>query len=149
MKKNNSKKFFMAIILGIILGHILANIFYSNVIYPWRMQKIDDKVQAMLDEIQAELEISNKNAAIKELSELKGRVTEIMYLNWSYAAQTSEMNKKFLEHLEDISNFTSINKQLEGFELTITESEVGAICEELISQIDEELSAIIYGTNGA
>lgn len=99
--------------------------------------------------IEREFDEIDKNFAIAELYELRGRVKEIQYLNYSSAAHASEMEEKLFEHLRDISQFDSKNPYLEDFSITISTSYMGDICEEITSQIDKRLDTIKYGKGDA
>lgn len=99
--------------------------------------------------IEREFDEIDKNFAIAELYELRGRVKEINYLNYSSAAHTAEMDQKLLEHLKDIAEFDSKNQYLEDFSIIISTSDIGDICEEITSQIDKRLDTIKYGERDA
>lgn len=93
---------------------------------------------------QEEVEAINREYAIKELSEIRGRIKTIEYISQSYASNTEEMQEELHEQLIDIVEFANMeHPYFEDFEIKITGSEIGDICEEIISQIDEKLHTIM------
>jgi len=88
----------------------------------------------------------DQNYAIKTLSELRGRVNEISYIDISLYAQTEEMQELLMNHLERISIYSGdmTNPYLRGFEITVTTSSVQNICDEIISQIDNQIYKIRF-----
>ena len=90
----------------------------------------------LLDEI-------NKNFAIRELSELEGRVEEIQSLNWSSAANTPEMEEKLREELDYILKFESTNWYLKDFKIIVEPGSIDCICEQILSQIREKVYDIM------
>lgn len=94
-----------------------------------------------------QIDESKKQQSVETLRELKGRVKEIEYIQLSYASNTPEMKEVLLRHLEDIANNQKFyNEFLNDFKMTITASEIGDICDELTSQIDEKIHMLQYGT---
>lgn len=81
----------------------------------------------------------DRESAILVLSELRGRILEIESLSHNDIAQTVMLNE--LENLTAHPHYT--NPYVEDFTFNIpSTSNVGELCEELISQIDDQLNVI-------
>lgn len=90
-------------------------------------------------EVEKIFENANKSMTIDYLYQVRGRVSEIKYLSYDDIPQDI-----LLEELESISSLKfSDEMYLDDFVLTSsTTSDIGAICEEYTSQIDEKIAAI-------
>lgn len=114
-------------VVAIIVSICVANI--AN-------EMVKKQNRELLDEI-------NKNFAIRELSELEGRVEEIQSLNWSSAANTPEMEEKLREELDYILKFESTNWYLKDFKIIVEPGSIDCICEQILSQIREKVYDIM------
>ncbi len=109
-----------------IVINLVMNYFFNK-----RMEQSYDQIQ--------------REFALTELAELKGRTREIEYLSWSYACNTPEMKIKLNEHLEDIIKFeNNENKYLKDLQISINNynDDIDAVCEEIILQIDEKIKEL-------
>lgn len=131
MEKNSLEKWIIVATVGIVSVIFAALFMYSTVTA--RMRK---HTQELFDEL-------NKNLAIIELSELKGRVEEIQYLNCSSVANP-EMEKKFKDELDEIIEFEKEhNKYLKDFKILVEPGSIDAICEQILQQINKKVNDIL------
>lgn len=143
--KSNVKVFFgwlACVLIGTIVGVTLGIAIVKPILNHIQKQELAQIAEA-IDE-------SRKQQAVETLCGLKGRVKEIEYISWFHASNTPEMKEVLLLHLEDIANNQKFhNEFLNDFKMTITASEIGDICDELTSQIDEKIHTLKYGTGDA
>ena len=87
----------------------------------------------------------DQDMAIKQLSELRGMILEVEALSHEDIPQSVLLDE--LESITSSKHFT--NKYLEDFAFDIpSTSNVGELCEEFISQIDDQIHTIEYGAKG-
>lgn len=94
-----------------------------------------------VNQLNASFDRIDQEMAIENLMVLKGRIVEVKHL--AYNPDISE--SVLLEALESItSSKTATNKYLDDFAFASpsTSSDVGELCEEFISQIDNQISTI-------
>ena len=87
----------------------------------------------------------DQDMAIKQLSELRGMILEVKALSHEDIPQSVLLDE--LESITSSNHFT--NKYLDDFAFDIpSTSNVGELCEEFISQIDDQIHTIEYGSKG-
>ena len=87
----------------------------------------------------------DQDIAIKQLSELRGMILEVKALSHEDIPQSVLLDE--LESITSSNHFT--NKYLDDFAFDIpSTSNVGELCEEFISQIDDQIHTIEYGAKG-
>ncbi len=125
----------------VILGTI---VFYSaflvgiKAINNYNAQKIENELTQIFDEV-------DQDMAINQLRELRGMIMEIKALSHEDIPQ----NVLFDELTRIISSDYFTNKYLDNFIFNIpSTSDVGELCEEFISQIDDQINIIKYGAKG-
>lgn len=125
----------------VILGTI---VFYSaflvgfKAINNYNAQKIASELTQILDEV-------DQDMAINQLRELRGMIMEVKALSHEDIPQTV----LFDELTRIISSDYFTNKYLDNFIFNIpSTSDVGELCEEFISQIDDQINIIKYGAKG-
>lgn len=127
----------MIVIIGLSIPVIIIALCIHDVVSDYKFQK-------EMVEMQEDMEEFNRKLAIMELSELKGRVKEIEYISLSYATSTDELQEKLISELESIRSYDVYFRDFEiSISLPITPSNIGDICENIISQIDNEIHTII------
>ncbi len=101
-------------------------------------KKTSNQITEALDNV-------DRNMAIKQLSELRGMILEVESLKKEDISQNILLNE--LEEITAQKHFT--NPYLKDFVFTIpSTSTVGELCEELVSQIDEQIHTIEFDTKG-
>ena len=99
------------------------------------------------------LDTAHKDTAVKTLSELRGRILEIEYLSSNDNIETSILQDELddiIFSIESPSTYWINNPYLADFEFIIRDtSTVGEFCEELISQIDDQIHTIEQGVEDA
>lgn len=101
-----------------------------------------DKIDVMLEEhIQEIIFDTSREQALMDLSSLRGRVEELQIL-YSGGKITANGATARLQVLSFFQN--SANPYLADFTVTITSSDVGDICKEIILQIDQRISYIRF-----
>ncbi len=128
-----SKLFLLVIVLAITLGPLfLSYNYYLN-------KKFDEKFS---DQIQEIVGNTYQQQAIMDLCEIRGRVNQIKKL---YSSNVNE--NTLLNELKYISSFqNSNNPYLKDFSITFNSSNVGAICEEILTQINAQIDFIKSST---
>ncbi len=87
----------------------------------------------------------DQDMAIKQLSELRGMILEVKAFSLEDIPQGVLLDE--LESITSSKHFT--NKYLDDFTFDIpSTSNVGKLCEEFISQIDDQIHTIEYGAKG-
>ena len=82
--------------------------------------------------------------AIRELEWLKGQVLEVFTIYW--ASDSEEIEEILFMELGYLSEFHSDNPYLKDFRITITtSSDVGEICEDINSQIEDQIYLLENG----
>lgn len=91
----------------------------------------------------------NRDLSVVQLSELKGRITEISYLRNN--ADEYVLLYELADMISCVDDFKDpenpLNKYLGDFTLTVPDdtSDIGELCEILIKQIDDQISDIRFG----
>lgn len=130
MKKKGwtSELAMVAIIVVIFSGTFFGIKALNN----YNSQKIYDTLTEAFDNV-------DRNMATNELSELRGKLLEIEALSHEDISQTLLLDE--LEKLTSPQHFT--NPYLKDFTFDVPEtSDVRAICNELISQVDDQIEII-------
>lgn len=96
-------------------------------------------------ETEKAIDNSNRTKAVEELRELQGMLLEVEHLSYKNIPQ-----KVLLDELESITSTKDFeNPYLKDFTFDIPNtSDIGELCEELISQIDSQVHVIEHGTKG-
>lgn len=142
MKKGQNKVIFLSamfINFLILLSAVLFVTLYTHKNSETEAaEKLSADVSVVLDE-------TNKDTAVKHLSVLRGRLVEIQILS-HYDIQNALMNE-----INTISSYQDFaNPYLKDFKFVVpNSSNIGEICEELISQIDDQVSIIRFGEKDA
>ena len=132
------KKYLPAIIFSIIAASVVS-IFLAVVVVDLTTENIPATLQETFDEV-------DRERAIMELSELRGRILEIKSLSNSNIQSYVLQDK--LDEIIFSQNFT--NPYLSDFTFIIPNTSiVGKLCEDLISQIDDQICIIKFGTEDA
>lgn len=128
------------LVVGIIVMAVLyLGLFVGlKVIGDYNAQKIVNQLETVFDEV-------DQDMAIKQLSELRGMILEVSALSHEDISQSVLLDE--LESITSSRHFT--NKYLEDFAFDIpSTSNVRELCEEFISQIDDQIHTIEYGAKG-
>lgn len=141
MKKGQNKVIFLSsmfINVLILLSAVLFVTLYTHKNSETEAEKLSADVSVVLDE-------TNKDTAVKHLSVLRGRLVEIQILS-HYDIQNALMHE-----INAIATYQDIaNPYLKDFKFVVpNSSNIGEICEELISQIDDQVSIIRFGEKDA
>ncbi len=134
MKKRN---IFIAIIILVILISISC---LSSILFVNRRLK-------QMGENNTQISFADTNSkffAIRELEWLKGQVLEVFTIYW--ASESEEIEDILFMELGYLSEFHSDNPYLTNFRINITSSsDVGEICEEINSQIEDQIYLLENG----
>ncbi len=129
---------------SIILGVIAIIVIYVGlfvgikVVIKHNSQKIYNQITEVFDNV-------DRDMAIKQLSELRGMILELESLKHEDISQNILLNE--LEEITAQKHFT--NPYLKDFVFIIpSTSNVGELCEELISQIDNQIHTIEFDAKG-
>ncbi len=122
----------------LVVVMIVIAIFYCGLfvglkaIGDYNAQKITNRLETVFDEV-------DQDIAIKQLSELRGMILEVEALSHYDIPQSVLLDA--LESITSSKHFT--NKYLDDFAFEIpSTSNVGELCEEFISQIDDHIHNI-------
>lgn len=119
------------LVVGVIIG-----------LFQFFNQKLDEKFDTQVQEIVGNV---YQQQAIMDLCEVKGRVDQVKKLYPSKVNEDTLMNElKYISSFQD-----SNNPYLKDFKITITSSNVGEVCEEVLSQIKAQIDFIKLSTEGA
>ncbi len=128
------KRTIALLVIVVSLGTIIVGAI-MNKVWVARMKARYDKV--------------DREFAIANLWELRGRTEQIQRLAWSYEFTNKETQDVLKEQLYDISEqIAKGNPYLQDFSITITASGTDAICEEIKSQITKKLLTVMDGEKG-
>ena len=117
---------------GVVLGLVLTAIVRYN------SNQTKQELEEVFDEV-------DKNMAIGQLRELRGMILEVESLSHEDIPQGLLLDE--LESITTSNHFT--NKYLDDFVFDIpSTSNVGELCHEFISQIDDQIHTIKYGAKG-
>ena len=135
--KENRRTTLWLVILGIIVL-CLALFLGVKAIDNYNAQKIEDRLTQIFDEV-------DQDMAINQLSEIIGMIIEVKALSHEDIPQGVLFDE--LDRIISSDYFT--NKYLDNFVFDIPNtSDVGELCEEFISQIDDQIYIIKYGAKG-
>ena len=124
------KKFKM--LIPIILLAVFTTIVTNSILCHYESQKFSSELAQVFDEV-------DRKMAVETLSELRGRVFEVQLL--VYVDDISlDVAQSELRNIIDFPDYD--NPYLDSFELKLTESSAESICDELISQIDDQIDKI-------
>ena len=128
----------------LVVGIVLIAVLYLGMfvglkaIVDYHTQKISDNLERVFDEV-------DQAMAIQQLSKLRGMILEVESLSHEDIPQGLLLDE--LESITTSNNFT--NKYLDDFAFDIPNtSNVGELCDEFISQIDDQIHTIEYGAKG-
>ena len=135
--KENRRTTLWLVIPGIIVL-CLALFLGVKAIDNYNAQKIEDRLTQIFDEV-------DQDMAINQLSEIRGMIIEVKALSHEDIPQGVLFDE--LDRIISSDYFT--NKYLDNFVFDIPNtSDVGELCEEFISQIDDQIYIIKYGAKG-
>ena len=128
----------------LVMGIVVIAVLYLGLfvglkaIGDYNAQRISDNLARVFDEV-------DQDMAIRQLSELRGMILEVEALSHEGIPQDL-----LLDELESITTSNHFdNKYLTDFAFDIpTTSNVGELCDEFISQIDDQIHTIEYGAKG-
>ena len=126
-----NKKLVNQIVSVVIIGVVASCVLFG-------MYKLisNHNAKRLTSEISEDFRNTDRDQAVIELITLRGRVMEIQFLD----ASGSSDEDLLMEHLEIITQFESATRY--DFTFQTEASEVGAICVELLTQIDEQIDII-------
>lgn len=131
----NSKMKKYKMLIPIILLAVFTTIVTNSILCHYESQKFSSELAQVFDEV-------DRKMAVETLSELRGRVFEIQLL--VYVDDISlDVAQSELRNIIDFPDYD--NPYLAKVELTLTEASAESICDELISQIDDQIDKIWYG----
>jgi hypothetical protein len=127
------------VVRGIVIAILYLGLFISlKAIADYNAQKITNQLETGFDQV-------DQDMAIKQLSELRGMILEVKALSHKDIPQGILLDE--LEGITSSKHFA--NKYLDDFAFNVpSTSNLGELCEELISQIDDQIHNIEYGTKG-
>ena len=132
MKKRTSALIIALLVQGVSIGLVVT------IAVSYNSNQTKKELERVFNEADQEI-------AIKQLSELRGRILEVKALSYEDIPKSV-----LLDELESItsSNYYT-NEYWEDFAFDIPNtSNVGELCEEFISQIDNQIHTIEYGAKG-
>lgn len=137
------KKETNALFISVVVTAIYVFLLVIGVKGTYRILQVTSQLKEAFDE-------ENRVTAIMELSELRGRVKEVEEIYNSSACNTDKIRSELWKEIEDITCFEgNTNPYLEEFKISFNSSMMDDICEKIISQIDEQIHIIRYGTEDA
>lgn len=132
MKKRTAILVIALLIYGVTLGLVITAVVSYN------SNKQKKELEKIFDD-------ADQDMAIEHLIELRGRILEVKDLSNKDIPQSVLLD--VLESITSSNDFT--NKYLDDFAFDIPNtSNVGELCEELISQINNQIRTIEYGAKG-
>lgn len=130
----NSKMKKYKMLIPIILLAVFTTIVTNSILCHYESQKFSSELAQVFDEV-------DRKMAVETLSEARGRIFEVMLL--LYGDDISlDVAQNELSNIIDFPDYD--NPYLDSFELKLTESSAESICDELISQIDDQIDKIWY-----
>ena len=135
MKMNNRTAAKVSIVLAVLYAilYVIVSIIGIKVLNHYNA--IHEQLTEVFDNV-------DQDMAIKQLSELRGMILEVEALSHEDISQSVLLDE--LESITSSKHFT--NKYLENFAFDIpSTSDVRELCEEFISQIDDQIHTIEYG----
>lgn len=135
MKNNRTT---VKVCIAVTVLYVVVAIIGVKALNYYNAKQIHEQLTEVFDSV-------DQNIAIKHLSELRGMILEVEALSHEDIPQSVLLDE--LESITSSKHFT--NKYLEDFAFDIpSTSNVGELCEEFISQIDDQIHTIKYGARG-
>ena len=132
MKNNRTT---VKVCIAVTVLYVVATIIGVKALNYYNDKRIHEQYTETSDSI-------DQDRAIKQLSELRGMILEVKALSHEDIPQSVLLDE--LESITSSNHFT--NKYLDDFAFDIpSTSNVGELCEEFISQIDDQIHTIEYG----
>lgn len=130
----NSKMKKYKMLIPIILLAVFTTIVTNSILCHYESQKFSSELAQVFNEV-------DRKMAVETLSELRGRVFEVQLL--VYVDDISlDVAQSELRNIIDFPDYD--NPYLAKVELTLTEASAESICDDLISQIDDQIDKIWY-----
>ncbi len=129
----------------VVVSFVVIAVLYA-VLYLVMVKALSDKTtEQVYNQLTTAFDQVDQDMAIKELSELRGMILEVRALSYKDIPQDV-----LLDELESITSSKHFhNKYLDDFTFEIPNtSNVRKLCEEFISQIDDQIHTIEYGEKG-
>ena len=135
MKNNRTT---VKVCIAVAVLYVVAAIIGVKALNYYNAKQIHEQLTEVFDSV-------DQDMAIKQLSELRGMILEVKALSHEDIPQSVLLD--VLESITSSNHFT--NKYLDDFAFDIpSTSNVGELCEEFISQIDDQIHTIEYGAKG-
>lgn len=135
MKNNRTT---VKVCIAVAVLYVVAAIIGVKALNYYNAKQIHEQLTEVFDSV-------DQDMAIKQLSELRGMILEVKALSHEDIPQSVLLDE--LESITSSNHFT--NKYLDDFAFDIpSTSNVGELCEEFISQIDDQIHTIEYGAKG-
>lgn len=135
MKNNRTT---VKVCIAVAVLYVVAAIIGAKALNYYNAKQIHEQLTEVFDSV-------DQDMAIKQLSELRGMILEVKALSHEDIPQGVLLDE--LESITSSNHFT--NKYLDDFAFDIpSTSNVGELCEEFISQIDDQIHNIEYGAKG-
>ena len=135
MKNNRTT---VKVCIAVAVLYVVAAIIGVKALNYYNAKQIHEQRTEVFDSV-------DQDMAIKQLSELRGMILEVKALSHEDIPQSVLLDE--LESITSSNHFT--NKYLDDFAFDIpSTSNVGELCEEFISQIDDQIHTIEYGAKG-
>lgn len=135
MKNNRTT---VKVCIAVAVLYVVAAIIGAKALNYYNAKQIHEQLTEVFDSV-------DQDMAIKQLSELRGMILEVKALSHEDIPQGVLLDE--LESITSSNHFT--NKYLDDFAFDIpSTSNVGELCEEFISQIDDQIHTIEYGAKG-
>lgn len=135
MKNNRTT---VKVCIAVAVLYVVAAIIGVKALNYYNAKQIHEQLTEVFDSV-------DQDMAIKQLSELIGMILEVKALSHEDIPQSVLLDE--LESITSSNHFT--NKYLDDFAFDIpSTSNVGELCEEFISQIDDQIHTIEYGAKG-
>ena len=127
----------------VMIGMITVAVSFADFLAVEKL--ISNNAQKTSDQLIEAFDTVDQNMAITQLSELRGMILEVESLSHEDISQSLLLDE--LEGITAPKHFT--NPYLKDFTFIIPNtSNVGELCGELISQIDNQIHTIEYGAKG-
>ena len=135
MKNNRTT---VKVCMAVAVLYVVVAIIGVKALNYYNAKQIHEQLTEVFDSV-------DQDMAIKQLSELRGMILEVKALSHEDIPQSVLLEE--LESITSSKHFT--NKYLDDFAFNIpSTSNVGELCEEFISQIDDQIHTIEYGAKG-
>ena len=135
MKNNRTT---VKVCIAVAVLYVVAAIIGVKALNYYNAKQIHEQLTEVFDSV-------DQDMAIKQLSELRGMILEVKALSHEDIPQSVLLDE--LESITSSNHFT--NKYLDDFAFDIpSTSNVGELCEEFVSQIDNQIHTIEYGAKG-